>query len=291
MGGCWWFQKVRTVLQVAAALGFLLLPCRAPDAETTLQRILRTGEARIGYADEPPYGYRTPYGRVTGEAVEVARAMFARLGVPFVAAVHAEFGALIRDLEAGRFDVIAAGMYVLPERCRRIAFSEPTYRLGTGFLVRAGNPKRLHGYADIARRPSLRLGVVAGAVEAGDARAAGVADEQLVIFPDAATAANAVKAGRVDAYVATSLTVKALAERDRKRLARVQPVRDPPAADRNGWRYGAFGFRKGDDELRTVFNRQLAAFIGTPEHLALIARFGFGPANLPEKSIAELCPP
>ena len=37
--------------------------------------------------------------------------------------------------DAGRFDIIAAGMYVTPERCRQVAFSEPTYAVGEGFVV------------------------------------------------------------------------------------------------------------------------------------------------------------
>ncbi|MEK0083284.1 ectoine/hydroxyectoine ABC transporter substrate-binding protein EhuB [Benzoatithermus flavus] len=282
----------RGTLWVAIVLGFSILTCRAAPAETTLQRILRTGEVRIGYAGEVPFGFRTPNGRVTGEAPEIARVMFARMGVPFITAVQTEFRALIRELRAGRFDVIAAGMTIVPERCREIAFSEPTYRTSVGFLVRAGNPRRVDGYEDIAHNPSLRLGVVAGTIELADALASGVDDEQLMIFPDALTAASAVKIGRVDAYAATLLTVRALAERDRRRLARAQPDRSPIDIGWNGRRYyGGFGFRKEDGDLRDAFNRQLAAFIGTPEHLTLIGRFGFGPENLPDRRTADLCQP
>jgi polar amino acid transport system substrate-binding protein len=269
----------------------MILACGYAAAETTLQRIQRTGEVRIGYAGEPPFAYRTPNGRVTGEAAELARVLFTRMGVPFITAVQTEFRTLIRELRAGRFDVIAAGMYVLPQRCHEIAFSEPTYRMGGGFLVRAGNPANLHGYDDVARDRSLRLGVVAGGVELADALAAGVDDEQLMIFPDTASAMAAVKAGRADAYAAAALTVRALAQREPKRLARAQPFRNPPMMGIDGYRYGAFGFRKEDDDLRQAFDGQLAAFLGTTEHLTLIGRFGLGPDNLPDRRTSELCPP
>lgn len=291
MGGHLRSWGARAAFRVAAALVMVILTCRAADAETTLQRILRTGEVRIGYAGEMPFAYRTPNGRVTGEAAEIARVVFTRMGVPFLTAVQTEFRALIRELKAGRFDVIVAGMHILPARCQEIAFSEPTYRMGGGFLVRAGNPRRVLGYEDIARNPSLRLGVVAGTVELGDALSSGVDDEQLMIFPDAASAAAAVKVGRVDAYAAAAATVRALAERDKKRLARAQPYRAPPGLGIDGYRYGAFGFRKEDADLRDAFDRQLATFVGSPEHLALMARFGLGPDNLPDRRTAELCRP
>ena len=40
-------------------------------AETTLERVQRTGEIRIGYANERPFAYTLPDGRVTGEDLRV----------------------------------------------------------------------------------------------------------------------------------------------------------------------------------------------------------------------------
>ncbi len=57
------------------------------SAETTLQRIQRTNEVRIGYANETPFAYTTPDGTVTGESLEIAKKIFARLGVKKVDAV------------------------------------------------------------------------------------------------------------------------------------------------------------------------------------------------------------
>ncbi|WP_192499078.1 transporter substrate-binding domain-containing protein [Skermanella pratensis] len=188
----------RTAAFLPILLGLILtgpiLPVPSSRAGETLDRIMRTRTVRIGYAPLPPFSYRLPDGRVTGEAPEVARRVFARLGVREIRAVEVEFAALIRDLRAGVFDVIASGMYVLPERCRQIAFSAPTYRavnhLGKGLAVRAGNPRDIHSYDDIAKDPSVRLGVVAGTIERSHAQAAGIRDSQLAIFPNVAAAAR-----------------------------------------------------------------------------------------------------
>jgi polar amino acid transport system substrate-binding protein len=276
-------------LALVPLLPSLLIAAGSARAEDTLQRLRRTGEVRVGYAGEAPYAYRAPDGRPTGEAIEVARRVFADMGIQRVAGVETEFGRLIHDLNADRFDVIAAGMFILPERCRQIAFSEPTFVIGQAFAVRPGNPRAVHGYDDVARDRSIRLGVVAGAVELDYARALGVSDSQLIIFPDAQTAAEGVIAGRTDAYAATAPTVQVLVDRHARLLERAQPFRNPAIAGRAVLGYGAFGFRLADDGLRNAFNGHLRAFRGTPEHLALVAPFGFTAAEMPDRTTSEIC--
>ena len=71
----------------------------------------------IGIANEIPYGYEDEEtGEVTGEAPEVARVVLDELGITDREFVVVEFGALIGGLQAGNFDMIAAGMYIGPPR-------------------------------------------------------------------------------------------------------------------------------------------------------------------------------
>jgi hypothetical protein len=49
--------------------------------------------------------------------------------------------------------------------------------------------------------------------------------------------------------------------------------------------YGAFAFRKADKGLMREFNSILKQFIGTPEHLALVRRFGITAADLPAQGV------
>lgn len=265
---------------------------KAAAGETTLERVRRTGTIRVGYANEAPYAYLdSKTGRLTGEGPEIARVILGKLGVTGMEAVLTEFGALIPGLQAKRFDIIAAGMYILPERCRQIAFSRPTYVVGEAFIVRRGNPLGLHGYEDVARNPAARLGVVAGAVERSYARALGIPDERIVLFPTPASALAGVEVGRVDAYAATSLTVNDLLRKsDSDAIERATPFRNPVIDGRPVKGYGAFGFRKEDAALREAFNRELAGFLGSHEHLELVAPFGFTERELPGNVTAEaLC--
>jgi polar amino acid transport system substrate-binding protein len=54
------------------AAGFVMLIPSA-FAETTLQRIQRTGEVRIGYANEAPFAYTAPDGTVTANLRRLPR--------------------------------------------------------------------------------------------------------------------------------------------------------------------------------------------------------------------------
>lgn len=53
--------------------------------------------------------------------------------------------------------------------------------------------------------------------------------------------------------------------------------------------YGGFAFRQEDQELREAFDQELAAFVGSNKHWALVEPFGFGPDMAPDKTAAELC--
>lgn len=258
----------------------------------TLDRIRREGVVRIGYANEAPYAYLDQLsGCVTGEAPEIARVVLKRMGVEKVEGVLTEFGSLIPGLKARRFDIIAAGMYITPARCAQILFSNPTYSVGEAFMVLAGNPLSLHGYEDIAGNPEARLGVVAGTVEREYAKKCGIPDDRILIFPDPMSALAGLRAGRIEAYGGTSLTINDLMSKTTSSdIERANPFSDPIIGGSAIRGYGAFGFRLGEELLVEAFNRELAAFIGTPEHLDLVTPFGFGKEELPGPVTAgDLC--
>lgn len=281
-------------LALVIALGPTGCSERRSRAEPTLERMRREGVARVGFANEAPYAYVDPESqRLTGEAPEIARIVLERIGVEGLEGILTEFGSLIPGLKAGRFDLIAAGMYVTPERCREIAFSAPTYSIGGAFLVERGNPADLHAYRDVLRDAELRLGVMAGAVEGRYARRVGIPGGQVVVFPDAPSAVAGLLARRIDAFAATALTARDLLDKARSdRIELASPFHDPVFDGRPVRGYGAFGFRKRDDGLRDAFNTELRAFLGSAEHLDLVRPFGFSRNELPgDVTTAELCSP
>jgi polar amino acid transport system substrate-binding protein len=277
------------VLAVVAFAG--CEPDSTRPGETTLDRVKREKSIRIAYANEAPFGYLdVESGKVTGEAPEIARAILSRMGITSIETTLTDFGQLIPGLKAGRFDIIAAGMYITPARCRQIAFSNPTYAIGEAFLVKKGNPRRLHSYEDVRKHEQARLGVVGGTIELRYAESMKISDERLVVFPDNAAALAALKAGRIDAFGGTALTVQDLLNKSGDaRLERAEPFEQPNVNGRVR-NYGAMGFRKDDTRLLAEFNRHLGEFIGSKEHLELVRPFGFTEKELPQDVTArELC--
>lgn len=287
-------RQIRVVL--AIALTSTLYACQPSNqnraGENTLQRIQREGVVRVGYANEAPYAYMdSTSGRLTGEAPEIIRVIMKELGVDEVEGVLTEFGALIPGLKANRFDIIAAGMYILPERCEQIAFTSPTYMIGEAFIVKEGNPLALHSYEDVASHDSATLGVMAGAVEHGYAKKTGVPDGRIIVFPDNVSGLDGVRAGRVDAFAATSLTVQdMLSKTSSSGLEQAQPFSDPIIEGTSVKGYGAFGIRLEDTALLQAVDQALEGFIGSPDHLKLVEPFGFTTLNAPDvNSATELC--
>lgn len=279
----------------AALLGLVLLlvVATACGEDRPLADRIRAGETiRVGFANEEPYAYLDDSGELTGEAPEVAREILSRIAgsdaEPEIEGVLTDFGALIPGLQAGRFDVIAAGMYITPERAQEIAFTDPTYSIGESFMVRAGNPHDLHSYEDVAENAEVKLGVVAGAVQQGYARDVGIPDDQVVVFPSAQDAVAGLQSERIDAYAGTSLTVSKLMDQaadDRLEIA--APMEDLVIDGEVVRGYGAFGLRKTDADVVETFNAELDGFIGSPEHLDLVEPFGFGETELPGDVTAE----
>ncbi len=190
-------------------------------------------------------------------------------------------------MRAGAVDLIAAGMFVTPERCELIAFSEPTYRIGQAFAVRAGNPEDLTSYRALAANPEARIGLLAGAVEHNYAYVAGVEAGQVEMYPEVEAALAGLKEGEVDAIGLTSLSIQNLVEGEEGLEATAQFY--PEVDGERVVGYGAFGFRQEDEDLRAAFNERLEDFIGSETHLETVAPFGFTADMVPERSAEELC--
>jgi len=267
------------------ALACTLLTGLAAGAQaSTLDKVKDSSSVRIGYANETPFAYTALDGSVTGESPEIVKKIFERMGVEKINPVLTEWGSLIPGLRASRFDLIAAGMYITPERCKQVLFTDPHYQLPDTLLVKTGNPKGLHSYEDIAKS-GAKVAIMSGTVNLGYARNSGITDEQILQVPDTTAQLQAVRAGRADAAVGTQLTMKGLADKGGDSVEAIAEFKDDPA--HTG--YGALAFRPEDKELRDAVNAELKKWLGSEEHLATVGPFGFDQSNITDKTAAELC--
>jgi polar amino acid transport system substrate-binding protein len=255
--------------------------------QSTLQRIKQAGVVTVGFANEKPYAYATPDGKLTGEAVEVARTALKRMGINEVNGVLTEFGSLIPGLKAKRFDMITAGMYIKPERCKEAAFANPEYSIGEALAVKSGNPLNLHSYENIKANPKARVGVMGGAIEADYLKKLGVPENQLVIVPDQPSAIAALLANRVDAITMTGPSLQAMLETSGPGIDRVMNFTQPVIDGKETKGYGATAFRKDDNEFREAFNQELQKMKDNGELLKILKQFEFTEQELPGNVKAE----
>ncbi|TIV90027.1 MAG: transporter substrate-binding domain-containing protein, partial [Mesorhizobium sp.] len=121
----------------ALATSSLVLPSIA-RAQSTMDRIAKDGVVRVGIANEKPYGYVDTDGKVKGAIPDVIAAILTPHGVKELKAEVVDFNGLIPGLNANRFDIIGAGMYITPPRCDAILFTNPVTRSGAGFIALKG---------------------------------------------------------------------------------------------------------------------------------------------------------
>ncbi|HUG08712.1 MAG TPA: ectoine/hydroxyectoine ABC transporter substrate-binding protein EhuB [Acidimicrobiia bacterium] len=257
------------LLAIFAVLAMVVAACGTDDGtggddgdagsdggDSLLEQLRESGTVTVGIANEIPYGYEDEEtGEITGEAPEIAKRVFEELGIPNMEAVVTEFGGLIGGLEAGNFDMIAAGMYINPDRAENVLFTDPDYCVLESMLVEEGNPFGLTNYNSVAETDA-RLAVASGTVNVDYAVWAGIPDDQIVEFAGIEDQYDAIAAGRVDAVSGTILTVQ--------QHANVMPGYEAlpafPALDEEGNEIlgcGGFGFRYENQELRDEFNRVL----------------------------------
>jgi polar amino acid transport system substrate-binding protein len=223
---------------------------------------------RLAYIEEPPFYWTAEDGTVTGADIELADVVLRAIGASTIEHVPTSFDEFLPGVQQGRWDMNVP-IFVTPERAHHVAFSTPVWALGDGFLVHPGNPKALTSYAALAARADARLGIITGQVQGASARAAGVANGQLVAFPNQPAAIAALAAGEIDAFAATAIGSRAAAHG----IPAVQAVAHEVGRGAKA-PVGAFSFAKGNHGLLQAVNEQLRRYLGSADHRARMAKYG-----------------
>lgn len=283
----------KSLLGKAAIAGLALsLMSGVAAAQTLLERIKAGDILRVGFANEAPFSSANANGELVGSDIVLLRATLEKLGVKEFDGVLTPFGSLIPGLKAKRFDIIAAGLYIRPDRCKQVAFAEPIFAVGDAIVVPAGNPKKLGALADFAKNPALKLGYTTGAGALIEhAYVSGVAKEQTLALPDGPALIAAVKAGRIDAFLYPSLSTQELLKAaNDPAVERAEPFTQPVVNGKPVLGVGSFAVRPDETEFLKAFNTAMLSVLNSPEYLKMIQPFGFSKADIPVGiTTAELC--
>lgn len=281
-------MKTGNLVTLAASVAALAAVWAAPAAadDNKLQELKDQGFARIAIANEPPFTAVGADGKVSGAAPDVAREVFKRLGIEDVAASISEYGAMIPGLQAGRHDAITAGLFMKPERCAAVSYSEPILCDAEAFALKKGNPLGLTSFRDIADNADARIGAPGGGTEEKLALEAGVPRDRVIVVPDGQSGIKMLQDGRIDVYSLPVLSINdLLAKAEDPNLEVVAPVIGAPV-----YCDGA-AFKKGDESLRDAFDVELAKMKESGDFAKIIEPYGFSAAAAMSTSREKLCAP
>lgn len=241
-------------------------------------------------ANEIPYGYVDMNGEAKGAGPDVAREIMRQLGINKIEWITTSFSSLIPGLRADHFDMVAAEMAVLPERCKQVLFSEPNSSYGEGLLVAKGNPHDLHAYQDFAESDQ-KVAIMAGADQLEMLQALNVPEERMVTISNNADAISTVTTGRAAAYAATSLTVSELAKQS-DRVEAAANFTDPVINGEPVRSWGAFTFSQNSQDLRDAVSEELMKFKQTEKWKEILSQYGFSDTDASEstaRTTEQLC--
>ena len=268
----------------AVALGAGLAGLRGmPALAADLDQLKEQGFARIAIANEPPWTMVTTGGEVSGAAPDLARAVLNKMGIKEIVASVSEYGAMIPGVQARRFDMVAAGLFIKPERCEAVLFSQPDLCDAESFMIKAGNPLNLKSFADVASS-GAKIGVVGGGTEEKLAIEAGVDRANIVVVPDPQSGAKLLQDGRIDVYALPVLSISDLLKKaEDPSLAMFAPVENTPIF------CAGVAFRKQDGALRDAYDVALAEMKASGEFAAIIEPYGYSADAAMQQTRENLC--
>jgi His/Glu/Gln/Arg/opine family amino acid ABC transporter permease subunit len=139
---------------IAVVLALLALPAAPALAQSSLERVRRSGTLRIGTdASYPPLEY-VEGGQATGFDVDLGNALARELGVR-AEYLNASFDGIFPALANGSFDAVISSVTITPERSASMLFTDPYYESGQRIAVRRGTA----GIATLEDLSGKRVGV------------------------------------------------------------------------------------------------------------------------------------
>lgn len=250
-----------------ALAALLALPTLPAQAETTLQRIARSGTVVIGYRESSmPFSYVYDGKPPVGYAIDLCRRLVGAIGKQLGREPKTEYRLVT---SANRLDAVAGGQVDLEcgsttnnaERRARVAFTLPHFIASTRFMV--GTDSGIAGHADLHR---------ATVVTTRGSTAEKLFPElhlrsKLEIAPDHAAAFAMLAAGKADAFMMDDVLLASL------RAGAKAPARYRILDESYRIEALAIMLSRDDAEFKTLLDNEMKRLIGSGEVATLYSKW------------------
>jgi len=274
-------RRIQGVVLLWVALGLSVWSVGHASAETTLEKIGRTGVFTVGTrTGSPPFGFINKQNEWVGFSIDLAKLVHANIEKKLGKSIKFELKESKPDtriplLSSGAVDLIAGTMTDTRSRRDSVDFSLTFFATGAQFLVKKGSPIR--GIKDIAGK---RIGAQQGSTNERIIREKHP-QAQLVVFPDQPAGFTALAQGKVDAYTNDGIQLAGLQAK--------APKPDEWEIVGEFYSYEPYGMamRKNDSEFRAIVNNTLMEAIEGREYFRLYEKW-FGPKGEVPYPLSEI---
>lgn len=274
---------MKRLLSLLVALAVMLASVAPAVAETTLEKVARTGTLTIGTrTGSPPFAYVNKQNEWVGFSIDLVEqlilpAVSNKVGKPVKLEKKESTPATrIPLLSSGAVDLIAGTMTDTRPRRDSVDFSLTFFVTGAQFLVKKGSP--IKGIQDIGGK---RVGAQQGSTNARIIRER-VANVQLREFPDQPSGFQALAQGQVDTYTNDGIQLAGL------KAKAPNPGEWEIVGDFYSYEPYGMAMRKGDSDFRAAVNSGLMEGIDSGKFFEIYEKW-FGPkGDLPYPMTPEI---
>jgi polar amino acid transport system substrate-binding protein len=237
----------RLVIPFLLLLGFGLNPSVAQEAAAPSRPVIRVA-IEGAY---PPFNFIDSSTELQGFEVDLLKSLCEAMKATCELVQH-EWDGIIKGLVNREYDAIMSSLEITERRQKRIAFSDPYYRIPAVFI---GSKETAPG--DIS--PAAMAGKKIGTIERTDHETylkTYYTNSEIVFFAKAEEANLDLLVGRIDAVFADELLLSKFLETREGTCCHI--LGDAPAEPAYKREAYGIGLRKEDESLRAQFNRAIA---------------------------------
>ena len=252
-------RKTTTYLSVALVVSILLAVTSSGciSSGTTQEKVLVVGTS----ADFPPFEYKNASnGQITGFDIALIKLIAKKMGYDKVEIKDMDFDSLIPALQAGKVDVVIAGMTITPEREKVVDFSIPYWEADQAVLVRKGSDIKVNSLDDLKGKT---IGVEKGTTGAIYVKKHLGNSSTIKEYPTYVAAIEALLNGQVNVVVLDSPVAKMFSKKYDVEI--VYTIK-------TGEHYG-IAVKKGNTKLLDGINKALKEIMNSPEWDKLIEEY------------------